>query len=310
MMNILRDIGMRCEDIWPPAVDIQQFSPSYYDHDLRSKFTFGNPDKPLVIYIGRVAPEKNMDALNRILERFPDAYLAIIGKGPDAPKWARLHGKENRIFCTNAHYHGETLSKAFAVADVFVLPSEFETLGNVVLESMASGVPVVGCNAGGIPHMLSNEKTGLLFEPGDLDGMCEAVGRIIYDRELRERFKQAGLEYTSNKSWRHASEYVVALYEKCIRRHGKLVPGVNAPPEPVYDVGPIFVDPMIGVAPRPGSEGARIDALASAGTASTVVDTRSGGPFGMRSMLPWLLSVMFGVLVFVFVRFNQASNNP
>ena len=58
----------------------------------------------------------------------------------------------------------QELSRAFAAADIFVMPSDSETLGFVVLESMASGVPVVGCNAGGIPSIIDHEDTGYLFE--------------------------------------------------------------------------------------------------------------------------------------------------
>mmetsp|Transcript_12578 Transcript_12578/g.40112 ORF Transcript_12578/g.40112 Transcript_12578/m.40112 type:complete len:212 (+) Transcript_12578:1155-1790(+) len=74
---------------------------------------------------------------------------------------------------------GEELSRAFAAADVFVMPSDSETLGFVVLESMASGVPVVGCNRGGIPSLIDDGKTGYLFEPGDTDELAARARSLV-----------------------------------------------------------------------------------------------------------------------------------
>lgn len=113
---------------------------------------------------------------------------------------------------------------AYASADVFVIPSAFETLGNVVLEALASGVPVVGCNAGGIPHMLVSDETGYLFEPNDSEGLCAAVGRLLTDAELRKRLGENGIKHVANVSWRAASEYVADIYKRVIIQHGRLVP--------------------------------------------------------------------------------------
>lgn len=88
--------------------------------------------------------------------RIPKARLALVGGGPDSES-LKEHFKGTKTVLAG-QMTGEALSQAFASADVFVMPSDTETLGFVVLESMASGVPVVGANAGGIPDLIDDGK--------------------------------------------------------------------------------------------------------------------------------------------------------
>lgn len=88
---------------------------------------------------------------------------------------------------------GEELSQAYASGDIFITPSESETLGFVVLEAMASGVPVVCARAGGIPDIVSQEGvTGFLYTPGDLDDCVGKLTGLLESQELRERIGHAG----------------------------------------------------------------------------------------------------------------------
>jgi sulfoquinovosyltransferase len=87
---------------------------------------------------------------------------------------------------------GEALSQAYASADIFVMPSETETLGFVVLEAMASGVPVVAVAAGGLTDILTQPgKTGLLYAPGDYAAAAQLVKQLIADPEMRQRVSGA-----------------------------------------------------------------------------------------------------------------------
>jgi sulfoquinovosyltransferase len=83
---------------------------------------------------------------------------------------------------------GEALSQAYASADIFVMPSETETLGFVVLEAMASGVPVVAVAAGGLTDIITQPgKTGLLYEPGDYAAAAQLVKQLIADPDMRQK---------------------------------------------------------------------------------------------------------------------------
>lgn len=106
---------------------------------------------------------------------------------------------------------GEELSQAYASGDVFVMPSESETLGLVVLEAMSSGIPVVGVRAGGIPDIIPEDqegKTGFLFAPGDLDDCVAKLELLLRDHELRETMGKASRVEMEKYDWRAATRMI------------------------------------------------------------------------------------------------------
>jgi len=199
------------------------------------KLTFGHPDAPLIIYVGRLAVEKGLDLLPRILEVVPDAYLALIGGGDLGAQWKARHGADNRVYCEAVYWSGEQLSQAYASSDVFVLPSNFEALGNVILEAMASGVATVGCNAGGVPHMIKHGVNGLLFESGDADGLANAVAELVHNQALRSKLAAEGKRYAEGISWEESAAYVASIYRRVIsyKRQGVVVVSRPHPPPPL-----------------------------------------------------------------------------
>ena len=106
------------------------------------------------------------------------AYLAIVGDGPSAPVYAKLHGKENRIYCKPRFLTHAQLAEVYASSDLHVSASEFETLGNTVLEAFACGIPVVVPRTQGFNDTVSHQKDGFLFNPGDRDDARKYV-RIL-----------------------------------------------------------------------------------------------------------------------------------
>lgn len=106
---------------------------------------------------------------------------------------------------------GEELSQAYGSGDVFVMPSESETLGLVVLEAMSSGVPVVGARAGGIPDIIPRDdegKTGFLFDPGDVEDCLSKLEPLLRSRELRETIGKAAREEMEKYDWRAATRKI------------------------------------------------------------------------------------------------------
>ena len=114
---------------------------------------------------------------------------------------------------------GEELAAAYASADVFAFPSTTETLGLVALESMASGVPVVGADAGGIPFVVDDGRTGFLVPPGDVDALTGRLEQLVADPGLRARMGAAVREDAEQHSWRAATESLVRDYELAVQRH-------------------------------------------------------------------------------------------
>lgn len=103
---------------------------------------------------------------------------------------------------------GEELSQAYASGDVFVMPSESETLGLVVLEAMSSGLPVVAARAGGIPDIIPADqegKTGFLYNPGDVDDCLSKLQPLLHNQELREAIGKAAREEMEKYDWKAAT---------------------------------------------------------------------------------------------------------
>ncbi len=167
MRRELEDHGIPQAAVWGRGVDSAHFHPGRRDRAWRRRFGVGD-DVVLVLHVGRLAPEKNLDTLAvawRIAESALGrrAVFVIAGDGPrsrplfDAVPFARRLGFLDR----------HTLASLYASADLCVLPSDTETCGLVALEAMASGLPVVAADAGGLRESVVDGRNGLLAPPKD-----------------------------------------------------------------------------------------------------------------------------------------------
>jgi len=190
--------------LWEKGVDTERFHPKYKTDEMRNRLTDGHPDDFLIVHVGRLGKEKRIKECKDILEKMgPNVRLAIVGHGPkDYEKELQEHFKGTNTVFTGL-LHGDELSSTYSSSDAFLMPSDSETLGFVVLESMASEVPVVGCNAGGIPHTIRPvENTGsFLVETGDIDGYVEKLKLLQNDPELCKQMGKRSREEMLKWSW-------------------------------------------------------------------------------------------------------------
>jgi glycosyltransferase involved in cell wall biosynthesis len=203
-------------ELWPPAVNVEQFHPRQKSDEMRNRLTQGRPEKPLLLTVSRLAPEKNVLFLKEIVSRFPDATLAVVGDGPQRGELEKKFA--NLDACFFGYLTGDELAAAYASSDLFLYASETETMGNVVLEGMATGCPVVVPRAGGIPSLVEHEKTGLLYEPRNVDDACSHVEKLLGDTAYREQIGNAAYETVKNWDWPHAIERVREVYQESIDR--------------------------------------------------------------------------------------------
>jgi glycosyltransferase involved in cell wall biosynthesis len=192
---------------------------------MRERLTSGSPESPLLVYVGRLSPEKDIERLKPILEALPGARLALVGDGP--------HRKAlDKLFAGLPVYmagflRGEELAAAYASADVFVMPSRTETLGLVVLEAMSSGLPVVAARAGGIPEMIVDGKTGALFDTESQ--AVPAIRHLLECPENRRRMGVAARTWAAEHSWKPATLTLVDHYrEACATQN--VLPDTGPPP--------------------------------------------------------------------------------
>jgi glycosyltransferase involved in cell wall biosynthesis len=143
---------------------------------VRERLTGGRIEAPLLLYAGRLSPEKNLGALAPLLERLPGACLAFVGDGPSRSELERRFRRLPAVF--TGHLRGADLAAVMASADVFVMPSATETLGFVVLEAMAAGCPVVAADAGGVTELVEHGAR-TEQEPRDERGVARAQEAVL-----------------------------------------------------------------------------------------------------------------------------------
>jgi len=226
----LRDHGIPRVGVWRKGIDVERFHPRYRSDEFRRTRMMSedaNEGDFLLAYIGRLGAEKRLSEIKEMMDKLPDdVRLCVVGKGPEESRLRALFDGDRTVF--TGQLSGDDLSRAFASADCFVMPSDSETLGFVVLESMASGVPVVGCRAGGIPDLIRDGDTGYLVEAGDVGGYAERIRRLYDSRELREGMSARGRDETERWSWEAATsllrndQYQMAIdnFERRRRRGG------------------------------------------------------------------------------------------
>jgi len=174
------------------GIDLDKFIPKKIEERKELRKKFGLENGPVIGIISRIAKIKGHEylikAMKIILERYSNAKLLILGEGKGKDYLKKmvkdLRMGENVIFSS---LNLDTLS-LFSLMDVFVLPSLEEGLGMVILEAMASNVPVVATEVGGIPEIIRNGENGLLVPPQDYLKLGEAICKILENSELRDKF--------------------------------------------------------------------------------------------------------------------------
>lgn len=222
--ELLKEKGIKNLEIWTRGVDATAFHPDYRDTKLRNQY--GVPEgKVLLSYVGRLAREKDLDVLMAAVDILNKSisdnfHLLLTGDGPftdDIRAWA----PKNVSF--TGYKKGKELSAIYASADIFVFPSSTETLGNVLLEAMASGLPSIGANAGGIPYNLQHGVTGYLFEPGNAEEMAVRLRELILDSAKRVDMARTARTAAEQRSWDAVFKKLLLDYQKVIEMHGKPV---------------------------------------------------------------------------------------
>jgi glycosyltransferase involved in cell wall biosynthesis len=207
--------GFERVELWPPAVDSELFHPRRASAAMRARLSSGHPERPLLLTVSRLAPEKNVGFLSEVIRQVPGICLAVVGDGPErAALEQRFAGSDTHFL---GYLKGEQLAAAYASADAFIYASETETMGNVVLEAMACGRTVVAPRAGGIPNLLSHGATGFLYPPRDRGAAVGLAQAVLRDEGLRVRVGQAARRAIEERNWQHSVGRVRQVYAEAIR---------------------------------------------------------------------------------------------
>ena len=204
----LAGLGVPGSQVWrvPRGVDLGLFDPARRD---RARLGWG--DEPVVLYVGRLSREKNLDLLaaawRSVRAARPDARLVVVGDGPAR---ATLAGCDGATLLGTLH--GEALAAVFASADVFAFPSETETFGNVVVEAAASGLPTVVVRKGAAHEHVIAGETGEIVAPGDAPAFAAAIGALLADPLRRAAMARAAREHAATSDLDRAVAATWAIY--------------------------------------------------------------------------------------------------
>ncbi len=207
--------------IWARGVDRVQFNPERRSTDWRQAHGIADQDM-VVCFLGRLVLEKGLDVFSDAIDaaRAMDVPLKVVAIG-DGP--ARDYFRErlpDAIF--TGQLTGAELATALASTDVFLNPSITETFGNVTLEAMASGLPVMAAAASGTTSLVQDNVTGRLAEPGDIEAMANELADYQRNPELRLKHGSAGLEFAKTMDWDEINAAVMHVYERVIERRRRL----------------------------------------------------------------------------------------
>ncbi|MCT1998391.1 glycosyltransferase [Brachybacterium muris] len=220
MKQELSEQGIHNLHVVRRGVDTETFHPRFASDAMRERLTQGHPEKKLLVFVGRLAAEKEIHRLRPMMDRRDDVALAIVGDGPFRRELEEMFAGTSTVF--PGFMEGEELASAFASSDAFVFPSVTETLGLVILEGMASGLPVVAARSGPTLEQVTDGENGLLFDSGDEASLDRALERLA-DTDLRSRIRTAARAEAEKFSWENASDDLLRYYEMAIELHGPRV---------------------------------------------------------------------------------------
>lgn len=190
--------------IFSRGVDCDRFHPRFRRR----------PPMLTALHVGRMVVDKNLEALVPIFKDRNDVRLVLVGDGPER-EWLE-QALPNAVF--TGHLTAEELSVAYASADLFVFPSETETFGNVALEAMASGLPVVTSDKMAAQELISNGENGFVGRIG-VD-FHHKVDALIRSSDLRSRMGSGARRFAANRSWHHVFESLIEDYRRTLQQPG------------------------------------------------------------------------------------------
>ncbi len=214
----LEEIGLTSVGVFGRGVDADLFNPNKRNKKIWSNYGL-NPDAVTLLYVGRLADEKSIpeliEAFLSLEKKGANIQLVIVGDGPIKDELeARLkHKTKNYVF--TGIKKGEELAELYASADIFAFPSRTETFGQVVLEAMASGVPVVGYDSPGVRDLVQHNETGLLAGINGLE-FSKALESLINNEKQRLSFGTKSRELSLERAWGYILDSLVTEYEELI----------------------------------------------------------------------------------------------
>ncbi len=217
-LNQLRVQGFRRLRLWRRGINLRRFHPDRRSAEWRARLLAGRDPNALVcLYVGRLAQEKRVDLLLEAA-RTPGVAMALVGDGPARPELERLFARTGTPF--SGYLYGDDLAAAYASADVFLFPGPTETFGQVVQEAMASGLPTIVTEQGGVADLVRDGETGYRCAMAPT-AFAEAVIRLRDDPALRSQMGAAARRAAEPFPWSAVMAQLEGYYREALRLNAR-----------------------------------------------------------------------------------------
>ncbi len=220
ILRLNYNLDDRCVAYIPNGVERRFFVPRTYEarEHLRLLYAGTWLDQRGIFYL--------RDALRKLMPRISGLTMTFVGAGVPGEEILQFFGEglASRIV-VRPSVSAERIQELYAEHDIFVFPSLVEGLPNVLMEAMASGMPVVTTETCGMPDIIENEFNGLLIPPADASALEEAILRLADCEELRRRLGTAARETMERFTWERTARMVESLYKRTLMAEGRTVEG-------------------------------------------------------------------------------------
>lgn len=209
------------------GVDLSRFKSGKARADIYNKYNIPK-DRPIVLYVGRVDPEKKVglviDAFvkmlhNNKLDKVSNPLCLVVGDGVDRLRLEKEYSASVKAGDVKflGRVTGDDLYELYKVGSLFATASEIETQGIVLIEAAATGLPLIAVKAGAVAEVCRNEENGFLCEPGDVDGISEAMTKILSNVELRKKYSENSIKIAHEHDFEKTLDKFIDIYSKVIR---------------------------------------------------------------------------------------------
>lgn len=193
----------------PNGVDLKKFS----SYEEKKKLE----GEPAILYLGRLSTIKGVDVLIRAVaklkSKLPNIKLHLVGTGHTSAFQLMVKEKKiERLVVFHGRVPHSMIQRYYKSSDICVCPSLHEGFGLVTIEAMASGIPLIASSIRSFQEIVSNGKNGLLFEPGNVDALSEAILALYQDSDLSKKISEAALKTAARYDWENIAERYITLY--------------------------------------------------------------------------------------------------
>ncbi len=203
------------------GVDLSAFKPGKASDAIYKKYKIPK-DRPIVLYVGRVDPEKSIsnvvNAFAKIVKKMPEALMVVVGDGTDRQNLVDL--ADELGISDSVMFLGKIMSpdlmEIYKVGTLFATASETETQGIVLIEAAATGLPIVAVDAGAVKEVCQNNTNGVLCKPGDINGIASGIKKILDSKEIQQKYSKNSLEISKKHDLKNTLGRFEEIYKEAI----------------------------------------------------------------------------------------------